>query len=180
VRLTGDWRAAARRCTALRARVDAALARAGAATGPWLAARVREGLASQAPGGRAFAPLHPVTVARKGGATTALSGGALEHAVTCRVSSDGRAVWVGVPADARGDDGRSLAVVARAHEFGAVLDVTPAMRAWLHHAGLHLAMTTTTIVLPARPFVGPTLSASVPMLRAQLRDAFATTLRART
>lgn len=46
-----------------------------------------------------------------------------------------------------------LEMIARVHEFGATIRVTPKMRAFLHHKGLHLKATTNTIVIPERSFI---------------------------
>lgn len=42
------------------------------------------------------------------------------------------------------------------HEFGATINVTPKMRAWLHYQGIHLKPETTTITIPARSFLRDT------------------------
>lgn len=39
------------------------------------------------------------------------------------------------------------------HEFGATINVTEKMRAFLHHIGIHLKPETTTIVIPTRSFL---------------------------
>lgn len=43
------------------------------------------------------------------------------------------------------------------HEFGATINVTDKMRAFLHHIGIHLKKDTTQIVIPARSFLRNTL-----------------------
>lgn len=43
------------------------------------------------------------------------------------------------------------------HEFGATINVTDKMRAYLHHIGIHLKKDTTQIVIPARSFLRDTL-----------------------
>ena len=42
------------------------------------------------------------------------------------------------------------------HEFGATINVTDKMRAYLHHIGIHLKKDTTTITIPARSFLRDT------------------------
>lgn len=42
------------------------------------------------------------------------------------------------------------------HEFGATIQVTEKMRAYLHHIGIHLKPETTTITIPARSFLRDT------------------------
>lgn len=43
------------------------------------------------------------------------------------------------------------------HEFGAVINVTPKMRAYLHYNGIHLKKDTTQVIIPARSFLRDTL-----------------------
>lgn len=45
------------------------------------------------------------------------------------------------------------AYLAGIHEFGCHIPVTPKMRAWLHHNGIHLKEATTEIVIPERSFL---------------------------
>lgn len=45
------------------------------------------------------------------------------------------------------------AYLAGIHEFGCHIPVTPKMRAWLHHNGIHLKESTTEIVIPERSFL---------------------------
>lgn len=50
-------------------------------------------------------------------------------------------------------DGGEQAWLAGIHEYGCRIKVTPKMRAWLHHQGLHLKDSTTEIVIPERSFL---------------------------
>lgn len=59
---------------------------------------------------------------------------------------DGRKVTVGP----QGTRNRNLAKI---HEYGVVIQVTPKMRAFLASQGLHLKPTTTTITIPERSFI---------------------------
>lgn len=43
--------------------------------------------------------------------------------------------------------------LARIHEYGCTINVTPAMRAFLHRQGLHLKASTTVIKIPERSFL---------------------------
>lgn len=43
--------------------------------------------------------------------------------------------------------------LAGIHEFGCTIPVTPKMRAFLHHKGVHLKKSTTQIVIPERSFL---------------------------
>ena len=43
--------------------------------------------------------------------------------------------------------------LAAIHEYGCTIPVTPKMRAYLHHIGVHLKESTTQIVIPERSFL---------------------------
>lgn len=43
--------------------------------------------------------------------------------------------------------------LASIHEYGCTIQVTPKMRAWFHHQGIHLKKSTTQIVIPERSFI---------------------------
>ena len=60
---------------------------------------------------------------------------------------DGKKVSVGVLG------GGEQAWLAAIHEYGCIIEVTPAMRAYLHKTGLHLKKTTTHITIPERAFL---------------------------
>lgn len=49
--------------------------------------------------------------------------------------------------------GGEMAWLASIHEYGCTIKVTPKMRAYLHHQGLHLKKTTKEIVIPERSFL---------------------------
>lgn len=50
----------------------------------------------------------------------------------------------------------TMAHLGAIHEFGATIQVTEKMRAYLHHIGVHLKPETTTITIPARSFLRDT------------------------
>lgn len=70
-------------------------------------------------------------------------------------------IRVGIIGDkaAEKQPGSSLtnAELGAVHEFGATINVTEKMRAYLHHIGIHLKPETTTITIPARSFLRNTL-----------------------
>lgn len=70
-------------------------------------------------------------------------------------------IRVGIIGDkaAEKQSGSSLtnAELGAVHEFGATINVTEKMRAYLHHIGIHLKPETTTITIPARSFLRSTL-----------------------
>lgn len=51
------------------------------------------------------------------------------------------------------ESGLTNAQLGSIHEFGATIKVTPKMRAYLHHIGVHLKPETTTITIPTRSFL---------------------------
>lgn len=52
--------------------------------------------------------------------------------------------------------------LAGIHEYGCRIRVTPKMRAFLHHQGLHLKDSTTEIVIPERSFCeAPTMKMQI-------------------
>ena len=55
-----------------------------------------------------------------------------------------------------------LTMIASVHEFGVQIQVTPAMRAFLHHIGIHLKKETETINIPERSFVRSGWDAKLP------------------
>ena len=71
--------------------------------------------------------------------------------------ADKKAVKVGLIAGKGGDDiiseDMDLAGIGAVQEFGATIQVTDKMRAWLHYNGLHLKASTTTINIPVRSFL---------------------------
>ena len=50
-------------------------------------------------------------------------------------------------------DSGELEMIARVHEFGCTIRVTPKMRNYLHAKGLHLRNSTDTITIPERSFI---------------------------
>lgn len=150
MKLVGDWKRAETKLRDARGRFLLQAKTEVGRIGEELARRMREGLQSQSPGGRQFAPLHPFTIAQKG-SSVALAGGSLEKAITAREDPDGLAVSVGVFRDS------GMGMIASVHEYGLVIDVTPAMRGYLASQGLMLSPSTTVITIPARPFIRPIL-----------------------
>lgn len=139
----------------------------------FLRAKIVEGIREQAPGGRAFAPLAPTTLAiRKfrgfGGTKALLVHGDLRNSIT--VTKVGEQVFVGILRTARTRTGQSLVDVAALHELGSrpiVTKLTPKARAFLHaafrRAGLdpraagQVSAGIAVIRVPARPFFAPVL-----------------------
>ena len=96
-------------------------------------------------------PLHPATIAHKKSSKPLFDTGELLGQITTAQSLKERdIVEVGVFG--------SRARIARVHEFGKDIEVTPKMRAYLHSIGIHLNPKTTKIHIPERSFMRTTLA----------------------
>ena len=133
--------------------------------------KIVEGIREQAPGGKAFAPLAPTTLAIRRfrgfkGTKALLVQGDLRNSIT--VVKEGSGVFVGVLRSAKGRAGQPLVNVAAVHELGSppiAVKLTPKARAFLHaafrRAGLDSpasdkpSIGIAIIKVPARPFLGP-------------------------
>ena len=145
--LSGDW---ARLDEILNpARIAAGVRQAAARVGNFGASQVKKGIVSGAPGGQAFVPNSSLTVERKGSSRPLIDHGDLVGSITYEVV-DSSSVFIGVK---KGKEHNIAAV----HEFGCTIAVTPKMRAYLHHQGVHLKASTQFIHIPARPFLRPVL-----------------------
>lgn len=99
--------------------------------------------------------------------STSVKYGNLKNLV--REMSKRYSVKVGILAAAGGadeiDKNLDLAGLGSIMEFGAVINVTPKMRAYLHYKGLHLKEDTTQIVIPPRSFLQMPLQKSRQLLK---------------
>ena len=150
--LTGDWDKVANLLNP--ARMQKKLHQAAARVGNYGASEVKKGIRSGAPCGETFAPLHPATIARKGSRKPLIDKGDLIGSVTYVIPNPDT-VFIGVKKTAKSKDGKSEANIAAVHEFGCTIPVTPKMRAYLHHEGIHLKASTQYVNIPARPFLRP-------------------------
>lgn len=137
----------------------------------YLRTKIIQGLHEQAPGGKAFKPLSPQTLAMRKflgfkGTKALIKRGDLVNAIA--VIDAGENVFVGVPRTAKSSTGNSLIDVAEANESGGkpiVIKMTTRMSALLHlafrQAGIekkdsHRPVTGIIVVqIPARPFIAP-------------------------
>jgi len=171
VKKIGPWARAGQLLAAAPRRMQAAFDKALLQEGHFLRTKIVEGIREQAPGGRAFAPLAPTTLAIRQfrgfrGTKALLVQGDLRNSIT--VVKDGDRVLVGVLRTARSRSGKSLVDVAALQEHGSrpiVVRLTPRARAFLHAAfrragldepssgqpGIGIAI----IRIPARPFLAP-------------------------
>jgi hypothetical protein len=172
VRKTGDWDLARKLVTALPERLERATDLALRQEAQLLRTEIVKGVTSQAPGGKAFEPLAPNTLAarrlkRFRGTKALLRRGDLRNAIQSVVRNG--QVFVGVSRKARGRDGASLIDVAKLNEFGSdpiVIPITPKMRRFLfalrREAGGDASKSGSSGVpgvivtrIPARPFLRP-------------------------
>lgn len=171
--LTGDWKGALKKLEDLpneiRRRAQLAVLRAVV----YYVSKVREGLLTQAPGGKAFQPLHPFTLAQRPGGG---EGGKrlIDHAdllgaIAYSLAPDGLSGRVGV--QRKVVNGKDLVNIARVQSTGAVIAVTQRMRAYLHGEGLHLKASTTHIIIPPSPFLEPVLVAERDAVTHIMQDA---------
>lgn len=139
MKLTGDWAKAAKIADGLAGRFQKAVDRAVMAEAQHLRGQIVKGIRSGAPGGKAFAPLSPMTIAlrkmRGGGGSKPLiaSGGLIGGITATRV---GTGVFIGLLRGAKGKGGKGLANVGAIHEFGASWSqqLTPKARRFLFAA----------------------------------------------
>ncbi len=146
--LTGDWSKVSNILNP--AKLRAALTKSAARVGNYGASQVKKGIISGAPGGKTFAPLSQFTIERKRSSKPLIDHGDLVGSVTYQVFDNAKSVFVGVK------KGKEVNIAA-VHEFGCTIPVTPKMRAYLHHQGIHLKTTTQYINIPARPYIRPVL-----------------------
>jgi hypothetical protein len=167
----GDWTRAGQLLSTASKRIQAAVDRAMLQEGQFLRSKIVEGLREQAPGGQAFAPLAPTTLAIRtfrgfGGTKALLVHADLRNSIT--VTRDGDRVLVGVLRTARNRAGRPLVDIAALNEQGSrpiVMRLTPKARAFLHaafrKAGLDApgpsqpSTGVAVLQIPPRPFLAP-------------------------
>lgn len=169
VRKTGDWALARRILAEGPAKLRGSIGTAMRQEAELLRGEIVNGITAQAPGGEAFKPLSPLTLAARklagfGGTKALLVRGDLRNSIAAIVGGD--EAFVGVPRKARSKDGRSLVDVAQVQEFGSnpiVIPITPRMRrflfALLRQAGKEPSggsgKGVVVVTIPARPFLRP-------------------------
>ena len=169
----GDWVSAQAFLGAAPARVDAGLAVAIRREAELYRKEVVQGIAKQAPGGKAFKKLSKRTLAMRKfqkfkGKKALIRRGDLRKSVKVTAAPGG--YFVGILRSARSSQGDGLVNIAAVHEFGAtiVLQLTPKMKKFLamvfSQAGLTAAGAPATagpssrviiIRIPARPIFQP-------------------------
>jgi hypothetical protein len=167
----GPWSRVGKLLEAAPRRMQAAFDKALLQEAQFLRTKIVEGIREQAPGGRAFTPLAPTTLAIRQfrgfhGTKALIVQADLRNSIT--VVKDGDRVLVGVLHTARNRVGKSLVDIAALQEYGSrpiVVRLTPKARAFLHaafrHAGLDRPESAqpgigiAIIRIPPRPFLAP-------------------------
>lgn len=72
----------------------------------------------------------------------------------------------------QGDEGSEILMIASVHEFGCTITVTPRMRAFLHHTGLHMRETTEYVNIPERSFIRASYDAGQQGIEAVCRKVY--------
>lgn len=137
---TGAWVAARRILATAPKRLRDAQDKAVMQEAQFFRTKIVEGLRSGSPGGQAFQPLAPTTLAIRRlrgakGTKPLIVHGDLRNSIA--VVKEGDGVFVGVLRSAKSSGGGALVNIAAVHEFGSrpiVLKITPKVRALLHAA----------------------------------------------
>ncbi|MBI5547614.1 MAG: phage virion morphogenesis protein [Deltaproteobacteria bacterium] len=171
IKRTGDWDLARRLVARAPKRLKEATDKAVLQEAQFFRTKIVEGIREQAPGGQAFKPLAPTTLAIRRfrgfkGTKALLVRGDLRNSIA--VVKEGTRVFVGVLRTAKSKAGQPLANVAAVHEYGSrpiVVRLTPKARRFLHAAfrrtGLDApasgrpSIGIAIIRVPARPFLAP-------------------------
>jgi hypothetical protein len=166
----GDWATARTTLERLGSRAEGGMRKALLKEAQLFRKEIVEGIAAQAPGGEAFAPLSALTLALRKlrgfrGSKALARHGDLRNSVQVTETPEG--AFVGVLRTARAEDGQPLVDLAELNESGSrhpiVVRVTDKLRALflaLYLEGLTaapLSATTQVLVvrLPPRPFLAP-------------------------
>lgn len=144
----GDWERMAKIAATWDRRFRRALETSVMQEAQMMRGLIVKGIASQAPGGRAFRPLSPFTVALRkitggGGSKALMASGALRGSITVtRVGGSYPKAFIGVLRNAKGKNGKSLANIASMHEFGGTIRKTAKMNRFLWAMGRRVSLAT--------------------------------------
>lgn len=151
----GDWEKARKTFgNSFPMRLKAAVRQASTTAAIFLVREIVKGIRSQAPGGKAFAPLAQVTIDAKHSSKALIDTGLLINSITYRIMGD--AAMVGV-LRSRGRGGDDLVDIAAVMEYGATIRQPNGA----------------TIIIPARPFLHPVME----QYREKIIDAYRTAIK---
>ncbi len=184
----GQWAEAKEALAKLGERAEGAMRKAVLAEAQLFRKEIVEGITAQAPGGEAFKPLSPLTLALRklagfGGTKALLRHADLRNSVAVVEKEEG--AFVGVLRTARAKDGAALVDIAQLNESGTrhpiVVPVTEKVRRLflaLFLEGLTkapLAKETRVLVytIPARPFLAPVWKKLAPGAKARFAHSVA-------
>ncbi len=169
VQKTGDWALARHLLATVPVKLKAAIDISLRQEAQQLRKEIVQGITKQAPGGKAFKPISPLTLAarrlrRFKGTKALMARGDLRNAISAVVR--GGQAFVGVPRKARDNDGNPTIDIAKLNEFGSdpiVIPMTPKMRRFLfvlfREAGVSRKKGTgkgvVVMRIPPRPFLRP-------------------------
>jgi hypothetical protein len=137
VHKTGDWALARKMLTTMPFKLRAVVGTALRQEAQKLRTEIVQGITKQAPGGKKFKDLSPLTLAARRlknfkGTKALIVKADLRNAIAAIVR--GHEAFVGVPRKARDKEGNPMVDVAKLNEFGSdpiVIPITPAMRKFL-------------------------------------------------
>ena len=173
ISLFGPWQKAYEIVDSMQERFKRAAKKAVLQEAQFLRGKIIEGLREQAPGGQAFAPLSPLTLAirsfeRFKGSKALLRTASMRNAIIVKAVPEG--AFVGILRTAKSKTGEALVNVAEMNENGSepiIIPITPASRRYFHAAlaaaGLESAphgpssggAAIAIVRIPARPFMAP-------------------------
>lgn len=136
----GEWRKAITSLTFSSQHLKRGIQKSLLQDGHYLRKQIVTGMRKQAPAGKQYKPLAPTTIAVRRfrgfrGQKALIRRGDLRNSI--QVKKQREAVFVGALRSARSQDGRSMANIARVHEFGSkpiAIKITPKMRRFLFAA----------------------------------------------
>jgi len=169
VRKTGDWKKARAILGGAPLRLKRTIEIGVRQEAQLLRRLIVQGITKQAPGGKVFEPLAPLTLAKRQldgfrGTKALIQRADLRNSITVK-HLPGATAFVGVPRTATSSDGKELVKIAEVHEFGSdpiVIPMTDAMRRFLgvllDSSGLRDRRGSAQVVvtqIPPRPFLRP-------------------------
>jgi len=188
---TGDWARARRVLTGSSRRLKVAVGTALRQEAQALRKEIVKGITKQAPAGKAFKSLSPLTIAARKrlgfkGTKALMVRADLRNAIAAIVKRD--KAFIGVPRKARAKGGEDLVDIAKLNEFGSdpiVIPMTPRMRRFLFALLREAGKTPTggtrkgVVVtrIPARPFLRPVFEKYKKGVRQRFLGRIAKTMR---
>jgi hypothetical protein len=158
LQLIGDWSSAEDLQKTLHDLAEDFLAEAVPATAELLASQTKRTLAE---GDSEWPALHPLTIAVKGHDQPLLDTGELAEGLNVYEVAK-HVMELGYREGDRRTDGKYADVVAGVMENGATIPVNDAIRGFFAAMGFPLRADTRVLVIPARPFLQPSLDKALP------------------